>query len=134
MDFGTTLKHLAPFAIPILALLIPIVAIIMTGLVRIKRNRLLHETVRLMTEKGAPIPPELIDAVANDSKQQAKTWSPTSQLRSGVINIAIGLGFMFLLREIDGGPTWMWAAGMIPFMIGVGFLLIWWIESRKKDA
>jgi hypothetical protein len=134
MDFGTTLKHLAPFAIPILALLIPIVAIIMAGVVRIKRNRMLHDTVRLMTEKGAAIPPELIDAVANDSKQQAKTWSPTSQLRSGVINIAIGLGFMFLLREIDGGPTWMWAAGMIPFMIGVGFLLIWWIESRKKDA
>ena len=134
MDFGTTLKHLAPFAIPILALLIPIVAIIMTGLVRIKRNRLLHETVRLMTEKGAPIPPELIDAVANDSKQQAKTWSPTSQLRSGVINIAIGLGLIFLFREMDGGPTWLWAVGMIPFMIGVGFLLIWWIESRKKDA
>jgi len=134
MDFGTTLKHLAPFAIPILALFIPIVAIIMAGLVRIKRNRLLHDTVRLMTEKGTPIPPELIDAVANDSKQQAKTWSPTAQLRSGVINIAIGLGFMFLLREIDGGPTWIWAAGMIPFMIGVGFLLIWWIESRKKDA
>jgi len=125
---------LAPFAIPILALFIPIVAIIMAGVVRIKRNRMLHDTVRLMTEKGAPIPPELIDAVANDSKQQAKTWSPTAQLRSGVINIAIGLGFMFLLREIDGGPTWMWAAGMIPFMIGVGFLLIWWIESRKKDA
>jgi uncharacterized protein YjeT (DUF2065 family) len=125
---------LAPFAIPILALFIPIVAIIMAGLVRIKRNRMLHDTVRLMTEKGAPIPPELIDAVANDSKQQAKTWSPTAQLRSGVINIAIGLGFMFLLREIDGGPTWIWAAGMIPFMIGVGFLLIWWIESRKKDA
>ena len=134
MDFGTTLKHLAPFAIPILALLIPIVAIIMAGVVRIKRNRMLHDTVRLMTEKGAAIPPELIDAVANDSKQQAKTWSPTSQLRSGVINIVIGLGFMFLLREIDGGPTWMWAAGMIPVMIGVGFLLIWWIESRKKDA
>jgi uncharacterized protein YjeT (DUF2065 family) len=87
-----------------------------------------------MTEKGAPIPPELIDAVANDSKQQAKTWSPTSQLRSGVINIAIGLGLMFLLREIDAGPTWIWAAGIMPFMIGVGFLIIWWIESRKKDA
>jgi uncharacterized protein YjeT (DUF2065 family) len=102
--------------------------------VRIKRNRLLHDTVRLMTEKGTPIPPELIDAVANDSKQQAKTWSPTSQLRSGVINIAIGLGLIFLCREMDGGPTWLWAVGMIPFMIGVGFLLIWWIESRKKDA
>ena len=134
MDFGTTLKHLAPFAIPILALLIPIVAIIMAGLVRIKRNRLLHETVRLMTEKGAPIPPELIDAVANDSRQQPKTWSPTSQLRSGVINVAIGLSLIFLFQEMDGVPNWLWAVGTIPFMIGMGFLLIWWIESRKKVA
>ena len=59
MDFGTTLKHLAPFAVPLMALLIPIIAIIMNGLVRIKRNRYLHETIRLMTEKGLPIPPEL---------------------------------------------------------------------------
>lgn len=38
MDFGTTLQHLAPFAIPLLALCIPIIAIIMGGIVRIKRH------------------------------------------------------------------------------------------------
>jgi hypothetical protein len=134
MDFGTTLKHLAPFAVPLMALLIPIIAIIMSGLVRIKRNRYLHETIRLMTEKGLPIPPELISAVVGDSRQQPKTWSPTAQLRSGIINIAIGLGLMLLFQEMHPEENWLWAVGMIPFMIGVGFLLIWWIESRKKSA
>jgi hypothetical protein len=134
MDFGTTLKHLAPFAVPLMALLIPIIAIIMNGLVRIKRNRYLHETIRLMTEKGLPIPPELISAVVGDSRQQPKTWSPTAQLRSGIINIAIGLGLMLLFQEMHPDENWLWAVGMIPFMIGVGFLLIWWIESRKKSA
>lgn len=134
MDFGTTLKHLAPFAVPLMALLIPIIAIIMNGLVRIKRNRYLHETIRLMTEKGLPIPPELISAVVGDSRQQPKTWSPAAQLRSGIINIAIGLGLMLLFQEMHPEENWLWAVGMIPFMIGVGFLLIWWIESRKKSA
>lgn len=134
MDFGTTLKHLAPFAVPLMALLIPIVAIIMRGLVRIKRNLYLHETIRLMTEKGLPIPPELISAVVGDPQQQPKTWSPTAQLRSGIINIAIGLGLMLLFQEMHPEENWLWAIGMIPFMIGVGFLLIWWIESRKKSA
>jgi len=134
MDFGTTLKHLAPFAVPLMALLIPIIAIIMSGLVRIKRNRYLHETIRLMTEKGLPIPPELISAVVGDSRQQPKTWSPAAQLRSGIINIAIGLGLMLLFQEMHPEENWLWAVGMIPFMIGVGFLLIWWIESRKKSA
>jgi hypothetical protein len=36
MDFGTTLKHLAPFAIPLLALCIPILALLIAGIVRIK--------------------------------------------------------------------------------------------------
>ena len=134
MDFGTTLKHLAPFAVPLMALLIPIVAIIMRGLVRIKRNQYLHETIRIMTEKGLPIPPELISAVVGDPQQQPKTWSPTAQLRSGIINIAIGLGLMLLFQEMHPEENWLWAIGMIPFMIGVGFLLIWWIESRKKSA
>jgi hypothetical protein len=134
MDFGTTLKHLAPFAVPLMALLIPIVAIIMRALVRIKRNQYLHETIRLMTEKGLPIPPELISAVVGDPQQQPKTWSPTAQLRSGIINIAIGLGLMLLFQEMHPEENWLWAIGMIPFMIGVGFLLIWWIESRKKSA
>lgn len=134
MDFGTTLKHLAPFAVPLMALLIPIVAIIMRGLVRIKRNQYLHETIRLMTEKGLPIPPELISAAVGDPQQQPKTWSPTAQLRSGIINIAIGLGLMLLFQEMHPEENWLWAIGMIPFMIGVGFLLIWWIESRKKSA
>jgi hypothetical protein len=137
MDFGTTLKHLAPFAIPLVALCIPIVAIVMGVLLRMKRNQRLHETVRLMTEKGAPIPQEWIDAVVNDSNQKPKTWSPNSQLRSGVINIAIGLGLMLLFNQMQlevMQVTWLWAIGLIPFMIGVGFLLIWWIETRKKPA
>jgi len=132
MDFGTTLKHLAPFAIPLLALCIPIIHILMGGVVRIRRHQQLHETIRHMVEKGLPVPEELINAVVSGNVSSPKTWSPTSQLRSGIINIFIGLGLMVLL--FTAGPTeWLWwGIGALPFIIGIGFLVIWRIESKKS--
>jgi hypothetical protein len=132
MDFGTTLKHIAPFAIPLLALCIPIVALLIAGIVRIKGQRQLHETIRHMAEKGLPVPEELINAVVSGNVSSPKTWSPTSQLRSGIINIFIGLGLMVLL--LTAGPTeWLWwGIGALPFIIGIGFLVIWRIESKKS--
>ena len=132
MDFGTTLKHIAPFAIPLLALCIPIIHILMGGVVRIRRHQQLHETIRHMTEKGLPIPEELIKAVVSGNESQPKTWSPTSQLRSGIINISIGLGLMVLLLAANPSEELWWGVGAVPFIIGLGFLVIWRIESKKS--
>ena len=132
MDFGTTLKHLAPFAIPLLALCIPIIAIIMAGVVRIKRHQQLHETIRQITEKGMAVPEDLIKAVVSGNTSQPKNWSPASQLRSGIINISIGLGLMALLFATDPSEMLWWGIGAVPFIIGLGFLVIWKIESKKS--
>ena len=134
MDFGTTLQHLVPFAIPLLALCIPIIAIIMAGLVRIKRHQQLHETIRQITGKGMAVPEDLIKAVVSDNTSQPKNWSPASQLRSGIINISIGLGLMALMFSIDPSEIEMlwWGIGAVPVIIGLGFLVIWKIESKKS--
>ncbi len=132
MDFGTTLKHLAPFAIPLLALCIPIIALIVRGIERMKRNQHLHETIRQLSDKGLSVPPELIQAVVTDPVSQAKTWTPTAQLRSGIINVSIGIGLMLLFQGMPPEKNWLWVIGATPFMIGLGFLVIWWIESRKS--
>ncbi len=77
MDFGTTHNHIAPFAIPLLALCIPIIHILMGGVVRIRRYQQLHETIRRMTEKGLPIPEELIKAVVSGNESQTNPRSQT---------------------------------------------------------
>jgi hypothetical protein len=134
MDFGTTLKHLAPFAVPLLALCIPIIALIVRGIERMKRIRHLHETIRLMSEKGLPVPQELINAVATDPVRKAKEWTPALQLRSGIINISIGIGLMMLFQAMHPDTDWLWILGAIPLMIGLGFVAIWWIESRQSTS
>src|ERR1700722_270901 len=58
-----------------------------------RRNRILHETIRAMIEKGVPIPPELLGAKFNPAqmaqnadvfKQVFKT-QPTNDLRNGLV-------------------------------------------------
>ena len=77
MDFGTTHNHIALIAIPLLAICIPIIHILVGGIVRIRRHQQLHETIRRMTEKGLPIPEELIKAVVSGNESQTKPSSQT---------------------------------------------------------
>ena len=131
MDIGTTLKHLAPFAVPILALCIPILVVLMRSIERIKRNNNLHATIRQLSEQGAPIPLELINAATIDQTPVKKSWTAESQLRAGVINIAIGLGLMLLFVAMRPEEEWLWVIGAIPTLVGLGFILIWRIEAKQ---
>ena len=69
---------LNPMMVPIIALLIPIVWIIATHLARSHTEQQIHETVRLMIEKGMPVPDELMrQLVASAGK------SPGESVRAG---------------------------------------------------
>ena len=85
-----------------------------------------------MAEKGLPVPEELINAVVSGNVSPPKTWSPTSQLRSGIVNISIGIGLMILLLAVEPSEMLWWGVGAFPFIIGIGFLVIWKIESKKS--
>jgi hypothetical protein len=61
------LTNLSPLLIPIIALFIPIVAIIARTVLKVTRLNLLHETVRHLAQNGQPIPAELLSQIA-DSK------------------------------------------------------------------
>jgi hypothetical protein len=121
MDFGTTLKHIAPFLIPILGLSIPIVAIIWSNRTRMHNATLLHETLRHLSELGRPIPESLLDELNQlHATNSARNWTPRSSLRAGVINIAVGAALSLLF----------WAIGMIPLFIGIGLLVISRSDSK----
>jgi hypothetical protein len=61
-----SLNELSPLLIPIIALLIPIVGIIAAVALKITRLHLLHETVRHLSANGQPIPPELLNKIADN--------------------------------------------------------------------
>ncbi len=86
------------------------------------RNRALHKTVRMMVEKGQPVP----DALLNPPPVVRQR----SDLRRGITLLMVGAGLIIFLgavNEWDGGA---WSIGIIPFMIGLGYLLVWKLDLR----
>lgn len=58
-----SLANLSPILVPIIALLLPIVGVIAWAFVKISRANLLHETLRILSKNGQPIPPELLEKI-----------------------------------------------------------------------
>lgn len=88
------------------------------------KSRSLHRTVREMVAKGHPVPPELFAVPGTPAKAR-------SDLRRGVVFICIGIGVMVFFAAVSDSGAW--ALGMIPLMIGAGYLLVWKLEGPKKD-
>lgn len=121
-DLGTVSNNLAA-AVAAFSMFGMIAACVALGVSqRLKRSRMQHETLRLMIEKGQPIPPELLQP--QDPPRRAK-----SDLRSGLILIGIGAGVIVLLLMQHQSA---WAAGLIPLLMGVAFLITWKIESNNN--
>ena len=90
---------------------------------RMKRARLLHETLRLMIEKGQPIPPELLQSPEGVRR-------PRNDLRNGLVFISIGIGIgAWLLAEHEGKA---WPAAFIPLLIGVALLIARKLEHKAN--
>jgi hypothetical protein len=89
---------------------------------RLKRTRLLHETLRLMIEKGQPIPAELLQSP--DGLRR-----PRNDLRNGLVFVSIGLGLgVVLLAEQNHD----WPMALIPLLIGVALLVTRKLEHKAN--
>ena len=102
----------------------PIIIVVAILMHRSQRTRRIHQTVVALAEKGLPIPPELFV-----DKPPADNGSP---LNKGVILIAVGLGLTIFFLSVPGRHA-PWGVGMIPLLIGVGYLIVWKLEGRKSD-
>ena len=101
----------------------PIIIVIAILMHKAQRTRRIHETVVKLAEKGLPIPPDLfVDTRPED---------PRSPLHTGVVLVAVGIGLtVFFLTLPDRNAPW--GVGLIPLLIGVGYLLVWCLEGRKE--
>src|SRR4051794_19319851 len=109
---------MAVFGAPVL-----IVAVIMYF--GFSRNRMMHRTIRMMVEKGQPVPAALLAPPAPAQRQR-------SDMRRGVVLVMIGLGLMLFLGAVNSWEGGAWAMGVIPFLIGAGYLLVWKLEGGQK--
>ncbi|MCX7827102.1 MAG: DUF6249 domain-containing protein [Verrucomicrobiae bacterium] len=104
------------------ATIVGLVALRITA--QLRRNKMLHETLRAMIEKGAPIPPELL-------RLQQMPRQPYSDLRRGLVSIGVGTGLVVLfLLQAPG----YWPVGLIPLLMGVAFLITWKVERKQNGS
>ncbi len=88
------------------------------------KSRSLHRTVRMMVEKGQPVPPELFAAAPTAIRAR-------SDMRRGVVLMMVGIGVMVFFGAVNDWEGGAWSLGIIPFLIGAGHLLVWKLEGNK---
>lgn len=101
-----------------------LLVVISTLVLRYRRHAQIQETLRLMIEKGAEIPPELLTP-------------PVSQygdLRRGLVLMGAGLSLSILIGLVDGFGSGSWAVGLVPAFIGAGYLIVWRYSQRAETT
>ncbi len=135
--------------VPIIALAIPIVAIvggITAGIVRtLGRQRLIELAQReriAAIERGvdpsklAPLPVSALD-------DEPETWNMSQYDRDrrrsqglmigGIVTLAVGVGLMAFLNIIEQHDN-VWAVGIIPATIGIALLLSAWLVRPRRNG
>ena len=99
---------------------------------QLKRNKLQADLYAKALEKGHPIPTDLF---TNDKKKH-------NPLYTGIILIATGIGISLILlliaisfaridRAVYDGLISATPVGILPFIVGVAFVIIHFIEKKK---
>jgi len=119
-----------PQVIPIVAISLlavfgtPILIVALAGMFIFSASRQRHRTIRMMVEKGQPVPAELLMTPTRAARQH-------SDMRRGVIWTMIGIALMVWLGAVNDWEGGAWSFGLIPFLIGLGYLTVWKLEAKK---
>jgi Domain of unknown function (DUF6249) len=123
---------LPEFVIPIVAITMltifgaPVVIVAVIMYFGFSKSRMQHRTLRMLAEKGQPIPPTLLAPPAPAVRQR-------SDMRRGVVLTMVGFGLMIFFGAVNDWEGGVWSIGLIPFLIGVGYLMVWKLEGGKKN-
>ncbi|HKQ37830.1 MAG TPA: DUF6249 domain-containing protein [Verrucomicrobiae bacterium] len=102
----------------------PVLIVILIGMFALLVSRSRQRTIRMLVEKGQPVPAELLAPAARTVRQR-------SDARRGVVWTMVGLGLMIWLAAVNDWEGGAWSFGLIPFLIGLGYLIVWKLENKK---
>ena len=102
----------------------PVLIVMLIGVIALIGSRMRQRTIRMMLEKGQPVPAELLAPEMRRVRRR-------SDVRRGVIWTMVGLGLIIWLAAVNDWEGGAWSFGLIPFLIGVGYLIVWKLENKK---
>ena len=108
----------------------PVLIVIAIGIFALLLSRSRQRTIRMMVEKGQPVPPELLSSPA----AAPVTVRPWYDLRRGIVLVSVGVGVVMFFGISAGWDNGVWALGLIPGLIGLGYLLAWRLAYRDERA
>jgi len=145
-DFVHNEPELAGMVLGVVAIvfLSPVLVIALILWYRMRKNRMLNETMLRLAEKGVVPPAEAIGALAGNTPgamsgspsvaplyeqaKQIRRRAAWSDLRKGVILGGIGLGLTSFSMLDDGTPN---SVGLVLLFVGIGYIVLWWFEDRQ---
>jgi hypothetical protein len=134
--------HLSDNWIPLIVLPMIVIGvtaiIVLPWLLRTKERFKAHETLRYLTDKGQTPPVELLAGLI----EQPKVRRPGERdLRASVfwLSVAIGIcafGGSLAWVSDPTGNGWIIAPGLgaFPGSIGLGYLLLWWMNRPRQQS
>jgi len=129
----------------LLVFLVPLLIIVALIWYKMRKTRMLNETMVKLAEKGMVPAGDAMQAIAGnrqaDYLASAAPMAPLleqarmvrkraawSDLRKGVIMTAVGLGFTLYSMLDDGSPNGL---GLVLLFVGLGYVILWWFEDRQ---
>ncbi len=124
-----------------MAFLLPVLLVLAVIWYKMRKNRLLNETMLKLAEKGVVPPADALDAISGNSLRASPTGNALlerarevrkrtawSDLRKGVVMGAFGLALTFYSMLDDGSPNGL---GLVLLFVGAGYVVLWWLEDRR---
>ena len=115
------------FLIPLIVIGGPVLIMVLLLRYRQKQTQARYQTVLQLADKGVALPPELL----------VEPNMVYSERRRALVLIGAGLGlmamFLALPGQLDNGNSLssLWGLGLLPLMIGLGYLASWWLNRRE---
>jgi hypothetical protein len=112
---------------------------------KLRKNRMLNDTMIQLAEKGVAPTGDMLQALVSGRTataatamaaragvvEQVKTLrsqAAWSDLRKGVVLVAIGLSFVAYSMFDDRSPNWV---GLVLLFLGIGYAFLWYFEDRQ---
>ncbi|MEP7061949.1 MAG: DUF6249 domain-containing protein [Betaproteobacteria bacterium] len=136
------------FFATLLVFLVPLLVIVLIVWYKMRKTRMLNETMLKLAERGVVPPAEAMDAIGAARPQEAMAAGTTtaslyaraqgirarsvwSDLRRGIILVAVGLAVQTCAMIQDGEAS---GIGLVMLFLGAGYVVLWYFEDRRDPA
>ena len=115
--------------IPLVVMTAPVLILLILLRYRYQQSQARYRTLLQLADKGVDLPSQLL----------VEPNVVYSERRRALVLIGGGLGlmamFLALPGQLDNGLSIhsLWGLGLLPLMIGLGYLVSWWLNWREQE-